>query len=178
MSVAFGTQHAMRVRHIVICGLTSSTIFLHILPQTAQFSKKKKVTEHKMCVLIFSTTFVWNISHSEKNWARCHECILVFLNYPFFLTDFNEIRISSTRFSKSTLKFIEFRPLGAELLHAGRRTDGRRGLMKLTVAFRNSANALRPVTLIRYDAVRANLRFKMKDAPECNVILILCSIRW
>jgi hypothetical protein len=23
-----------------------------------------------MCVLIFSTTFVWNIFHSKKNWAR------------------------------------------------------------------------------------------------------------
>jgi hypothetical protein len=22
------------------------------------------------CVLIFSTTFVWNISHSKKNWTR------------------------------------------------------------------------------------------------------------
>jgi hypothetical protein len=22
------------------------------------------------CVLIFSTTFIWNISHSKKNWAR------------------------------------------------------------------------------------------------------------
>ena len=31
---------------------------------------RKKVTEHKMCVLIFSTTFVWNISHYKKNWAR------------------------------------------------------------------------------------------------------------
>ena len=28
-----------------------------------------KFTEHKTCVLIFSTTFVWNISHSRKNWA-------------------------------------------------------------------------------------------------------------
>ena len=31
----------------------------------AWFSRDKKVTEHKMCVSIFSTTFVWNISHSK-----------------------------------------------------------------------------------------------------------------
>jgi len=29
----------------------------------------KKVTEQKMGVLIFSTTFVRNISHSKKKWA-------------------------------------------------------------------------------------------------------------
>jgi hypothetical protein len=49
-------QHAMRMRHIAICGLPRSTVFLHILPQTAQFSKN--IIEHKMCVLIPSTTFV------------------------------------------------------------------------------------------------------------------------
>ena len=39
--------------------LTNGTIF-----------GKKKVTEHKMCVLIFSTTSVRDISHSTKKWAR------------------------------------------------------------------------------------------------------------
>jgi len=32
-------------------------------------------TEHKMGVLIFSTTFVWNTSHSRNNSTRCHKCI-------------------------------------------------------------------------------------------------------
>jgi hypothetical protein len=33
-----------------------------------------------MGVLIFSATFVWNISHSKKKWARYdHKCVLVFM---------------------------------------------------------------------------------------------------
>jgi hypothetical protein len=32
----------------------------------------RKVTAHKMCVLLFSTTFVWNISHSRKNSVICY----------------------------------------------------------------------------------------------------------
>jgi len=55
--VAFITHHAMRMGHIVICGLPRSTIF----------SKKKKVIEHKMCILIFYITLVRNISHTKKN---------------------------------------------------------------------------------------------------------------
>ena len=31
---------------------------------------EKKVIEHKMRVLILSTTFVRNISHSKKKWTR------------------------------------------------------------------------------------------------------------
>jgi hypothetical protein len=39
-----------------------------------------KVTGHKMCVLIFSTALVRNISHSKKNWRRFdQECVLVFM---------------------------------------------------------------------------------------------------
>jgi len=59
MLLAFlGIQHAMRMRRIVICGICGSTVFFHIISVWAQFSLKKNVTEHKMPVLIFSTTSV------------------------------------------------------------------------------------------------------------------------
>jgi len=36
--------------------------------------------EHKMRVLISSTTSVWNIPHSKKKWGRYdRKCILVFM---------------------------------------------------------------------------------------------------
>jgi len=31
---------------------------------------QREVIEHKMCVLIFSTNFVWNVCHSKKDWGR------------------------------------------------------------------------------------------------------------
>jgi len=55
--VALGIQHAMRMGHTVTCGLPRSTvIFPHYLINGTIL--EKKVTEHKMCGLIFSTTFV------------------------------------------------------------------------------------------------------------------------
>jgi hypothetical protein len=65
-----GIQHAMGVRHIVVCGLPGSKIFFKIISQTARLSKKIYWT---------STDFIWNISHSRKNWARYLKCISVFM---------------------------------------------------------------------------------------------------
>jgi len=99
-----------------------------------------KAAYYKMCVLIFSTTFVSNISHYRKKWVRCDQKrILVFMQ--------------STRYSYQILMKLEFsrqisknsqishsmniHPVGAELFHEDRRTD----MTKLTDAFHNFANA-------------------------------------
>jgi hypothetical protein len=58
VSVVLGTQHAMRMRHIVIC--LPAPLYNIILSTLShkRYDFRKKVTEHKMCVLIFCTTFV------------------------------------------------------------------------------------------------------------------------
>jgi len=77
VSVVSVIQHAMHVRYIVICGLSGSTIFFHVISQTPRFSEK--VIEYKMSVLIFSTIYVSKISHFKKNSARYyHTCTRVF----------------------------------------------------------------------------------------------------
>jgi len=54
-------------------------MFPHYLINGRIFDKKN-VTDHKMCVLIFSTNFVWNISNSKKKWARYgQKRVLVFM---------------------------------------------------------------------------------------------------
>jgi hypothetical protein len=87
-----------------------------------------KVIEYKMCVLSSSATFVRNISYFKKNAARyCHKLTCLDIKYPLFLSDFNETWIFSTGFRNKkypSRKFLENRPVGAELLHAGGRADG------------------------------------------------------
>ena len=57
-------QHAMCMS-VVCLGLPYSSTLFH---ERNDF--QKKVAEHKMCVLILSTAFVSNISHSKKNSAK------------------------------------------------------------------------------------------------------------
>jgi hypothetical protein len=70
MSVALVIQHAMRRFILPSVACTTPSYF------TALSQKRTilggEVTEYKMCVLTFCTTFVRNISHSMKCCARCH----------------------------------------------------------------------------------------------------------
>jgi hypothetical protein len=68
--VALVIQHTMRMHRIVICGLTIF-FFSHYLI-TARLSEKIFI-EHKMCLSIFSKTFVRNISHSKENSSRYNQ---------------------------------------------------------------------------------------------------------
>jgi hypothetical protein len=49
----------------------------------------KGVIECKMCASIFSTTFIWNISHSKENWIRYDKkmCICLPVKYPLFMSE-------------------------------------------------------------------------------------------
>jgi hypothetical protein len=51
--VAFGILYAKCMRHIVICGLTSSTVLFTLAHRGHDFRKKN---QYKICVLIFCTT--------------------------------------------------------------------------------------------------------------------------
>jgi hypothetical protein len=67
--VALVIQHVMRMRPIKLLYVVASALphFPHYLINGTIFGRK--ITEHEICVFIFSTTYVWNISHSKKKRA-------------------------------------------------------------------------------------------------------------
>jgi hypothetical protein len=66
--VALGIQHAIRTRRISLSPVACPDLqYFSTSSHKRHIFLKKKVTEQNMCVLIPSTTFVWNIFHSKKN---------------------------------------------------------------------------------------------------------------
>jgi hypothetical protein len=56
--VALDIQHAMRMRHITLSAVACPVIQEFCTLSHKRHKFRKNVTEHKMCILIFSTTFV------------------------------------------------------------------------------------------------------------------------
>ena len=81
-----------------------------------------------MCVLIFFTNFVWNISYSKKNRERYdHICMFVFKQSTCYSCPIlMELKFLVHIFEKSQRpNFTKIRPVSAELFHANGKKVGR-----------------------------------------------------
>ena len=79
-----------------------------------------------MCLLIFSTIFVWNISHSKKKWASYDQLYFGFhVKYQSFLSDFNETKIFGTDFLKILRHKISCKSVEWELVVSCWQSDTR-----------------------------------------------------
>jgi hypothetical protein len=66
-------RHANR-NIISSCVVYPAVPYTYALSHILQDFRGEKIIEHKICILIFSTTFVRYFSHSKKNSARYRKC--------------------------------------------------------------------------------------------------------
>ena len=139
--VALGTQHEMRMRRIVICGMPGSTISFRIILWTTQFAKESYWTY--MCVVAFSTNFVWKVSHYKKNWARYDQkCTRVGVwSVRYFSPIFMRLVFSRQVFEKYSYINFHENPSSGSRVHANGQTDRQTDMTKVIVAFGNFGNA-------------------------------------
>ena len=79
VSIALGIQHPILMHRIAVWPAPLYSIFPHYFIKDA-FSKKKKIVEHKTCVLMSSTHFDCNISCSENKFVRYDQkCVSAFM---------------------------------------------------------------------------------------------------
>jgi hypothetical protein len=127
-------QHATRMRHIVTSLVAHQSPLSFSTLSHKRYDFRKKVIEHKMCVLIICTilskTFlILRRIQRDVIKVKTSSCKISIILVGFrSWQSFEKTQISD---------FIKMRPVGAELFHA----DGQTDMTKLIVAFRNIANA-------------------------------------
>jgi hypothetical protein len=130
--------------HAPYCHLWPIRLYYIFFTSQKWLDFRKEVTEHKMCDFIFSTTFVWKISHSKKKWESYnHKCTLVFMHSIRYSC---QISMKLDRFSTNTQieKFHKSPSRGSRVVphrRADRRRDRQTDTTKLIVAFSNFANS-------------------------------------
>jgi hypothetical protein len=77
MSVALVIQHAKFLPHIILSSATCLAVpyFSTLYHKWLDFRGGRGITARKISVLIFSTTFIWNIPHSKENSGVDHKCV-------------------------------------------------------------------------------------------------------
>jgi hypothetical protein len=127
--VAFIIQHALRMRRVTLSSVARRTVPYFSILSHKRHDFREKGIEHKMCVLMFSTTLFCNISHSKKNCVRYyHKCQYVFRysrHYTLFLSDFKWTWIFSTHFRNKVEYQISWKSVQGEP-SSSMRTDGER----------------------------------------------------
>jgi hypothetical protein len=122
---------ACPVYHSSLHYLTNGTIF-------------GKIYEYKVCVLIFSETFLILKTMQRGVYVRMSSC-----KVPVIFVRFSSNLAFLDRFSKNPhmSNFIKIRPVEAELFHADGQTDRRTGVTKLIVSSRKSAKSVATVLI-------------------------------
>jgi hypothetical protein len=81
------------------CAITfqlDPTISFHIISYTARLSAWAgwECIGHKICILIISTTFLWNFSHFKRNLVGYnHKYTFLRVKHPLFLSDLNRTNL-------------------------------------------------------------------------------------
>jgi len=172
--VALGMQHAMRMRHIVICGLSGSkTFFSHYLINWTIFGGKK-IWTWKVWVFIFST----NLSAIFLILGRIQTDIVIYTHRssckePLFSCQIlMKLEFSIQIFEKhSNIKLHENLSSGSRVPCG--RTDGQMDTTKQLFVFRSFANAPKTSHLKLYReiiTVRTEIRTKQQFSlwVECR----------
>jgi hypothetical protein len=148
--VALVIQHAKRMRHIVICGLSGCTIFFYIISLKAHFREKKKRKEKKEKKRLKVKCVFWCSVQ-----LLCEICLIISRNDQYMiknvywssrkvlviLSDCNETWIFVTDFRKILKYLFNENPSSRSRVVPCGRTDRGTDMTKLIVAFRNFANA-------------------------------------